>query len=149
MFSNLRARQVLFHKGQAALNDYYYALTDEGVNRAQAAMKACAYVGPTPVPLEDYVNSVEAQTIRDETAQRQELLEAFADISISHEMLDILGPAINSGAGLFLYGAPGNGKTTLAQRITNCFGQHIWIPHALIEDGQIIKLYDAACHEAI
>lgn len=149
MFSNLRARQVLFHKGQAALNDYYYALTDEGVNRAQAAMKACDYVGPTPVPLEDYVNSVEAQTIRDETAQRQELLEAFADISISHEMLDILGPAVNSGAGLFLYGAPGNGKTTLARRITKCFGQHIWIPHALIDDGQIIKLYDAACHEAI
>jgi predicted ATPase with chaperone activity len=101
------------------------------------------------VPLEDYVNSVEAQTIRDETAQQQELLEAFADISISAEMLDILGPAVNSGAGLFLYGAPGNGKTTLARRITKCFGQHIWIPHALIDDGQIIKLYDAACHEAI
>ncbi len=149
LFNSLRSRQIIFHKGQAALNDYYYALTDEGVNRAQVALKACAYVGPTPVPLEDYVNSVEAQTIRDETAQQQELLEAFADISISTEMLDILGPAVNSGAGLFLYGAPGNGKTTLARRITKCFGQHIWIPHALIDDGQIIKLYDAACHEAI
>src|SRR5690606_30575262 len=60
-----------------------------------------------------------------------------------------LGPAINSGAGLFLYGQPGNGKSTLAQRITMCFGQQIWIPHSIFEDGQLIKLYDAAFHEVV
>jgi hypothetical protein len=60
-----------------------------------------------------------------------------------------LGPAINSGAGLFLYGAPGNGKTTLARRITACFGQDVWIPRTLVEDGQLIKLFDAAYHEAV
>ncbi len=53
---------------------------------------------------------------------------------------------MNSGAGLFLYGEPGNGKSTLAKRITNCFGQLIWIPHAIIEDNQIIKLYDPSLH---
>ena len=56
---------------------------------------------------------------------------------------------MNSGAGLFLYGAPGNGKTTIAKRITHCFGQHIWIPRTITEDGQFIKLFDAACHEAV
>ncbi|MCE9524846.1 MAG: AAA family ATPase, partial [Planctomycetales bacterium] len=61
--------------------------------------------------------------------------------------LDTLGPAINSGAGLFLYGAPGNGKTTLAKRMTMCFGQSIWIPRTLTDDGQFLKLYDAAYHE--
>jgi predicted ATPase with chaperone activity len=64
-------------------------------------------------------------------------------------LFETLGPAINSGAGLFLYGNPGNGKSTLARRITMCFGQHIWVPQALIEDGQIIKLYDTAYHEPI
>ena len=59
-----------------------------------------------------------------------------------------LGPAVNSGAGLFLYGSPGNGKSTLARRITSCFGQYIWVPFALIEGGQLIKLYDSAYHEA-
>src|SRR6188768_562093 len=75
-------------------------------------------------------------------------MAAFNGISIESELLDSLGPAVNSGAGLFLYGAPGNGKTTVAKRITRCFGQHVWIPQTLIEDGQFIKLYDAAVHEA-
>ncbi len=145
----LRSRQVLVHQGQAAVGDYCYALTEQGVGRARSAMQACSYVGPVPVPLDEYVMSVEAQTIRAEPARREQLLAAFRGISIESELLDQLGPAVNSGAGMFLYGAPGNGKTTLAKRITNCFGQHIWIPRTLTEDGQFIKLYDAACHEAV
>src|SRR4029079_13962226 len=64
-------------------------------------------------------------------------------------LLAKLGPAVNSGAGMFLYGAPGNGKSTLAKRITSCFGQRIWIPHAIIESGQLIQYYDAAFHQIV
>jgi predicted ATPase with chaperone activity len=96
----------------------------------------------------DYVLATEAQTIRAEAPKQEQLRKAFADISVDEALFDSLGPAINSGAGLFLWGEPGNGKSTLAKRITVCFGQRIWIPHALIDDGQIIKLYDAAIHEA-
>jgi len=149
MLLALRSRQVLVHQGQAQLNDYYYALTEQGTSRARAAMQACNYVGPVPVPLDDYGMSVEAQTIRAEAARREQLTAAFTGISVPPELLDLLGPGINSGAGMFLYGAPGNGKTTIAKRITRCFGQHVWIPRTLTEDGQFIKLYDAACHEAI
>jgi predicted ATPase with chaperone activity len=149
MLLALRSRQVLVHQGQAALNDYCYALTEQGIQRARAAMQACSYVGPVPVLLDEYNMSVEAQTIRAEPARREQLTAAFRGISIEPELLDSLGPAVNSGAGMFLYGAPGNGKTTLAKRITHCFGQHIWIPRTLTEDGQFIKLYDAACHEAV
>ncbi|MEM9186189.1 MAG: AAA family ATPase [Planctomycetota bacterium] len=149
LLAGLRARQIVFHQGQAQLNDYHYALTDQGAERARAAMEACAYVGPAPVPLEDYIVSVEAQSIRAEAAQKDQLADAFADINVEPQMLDVLGPAVNSGAGLFLYGAPGNGKTTVAKRITKCFGSHIWLPHTLIDDGQVIKIFDAACHEEV
>jgi predicted ATPase with chaperone activity len=149
LFSALRSRQLLVHTGSAPLNDYYFALTDQGRNRAQQAMKTCAYVGSAPVLLEDYICSVEAQTLRAESPQREELEEAFSDICVEPTLFDQLGPAINSGAGLFLYGAPGNGKTTLATRMTACFGQDIWIPRTLTDDGQIIKLYDASVHEAV
>jgi hypothetical protein len=149
MLLALRSRQVLVHQGQAQINDYNYALTEMGVSRARSAMQACSYVGPVPVPLDDYTMSVEAQTIRAEAARREQLAAACAGISVPPDLLDLMGPAVNSGAGMFLYGPPGNGKTTIAKQITHCFGQHIWIPQTLTEDGQFIKLYDAACHEAI
>jgi predicted ATPase with chaperone activity len=149
VYHDLRTRQIMVHTGSAPLSDYTYSLTEQGRNRAQAYLEACGYSGAAPVPLADYVLSVQAQTIRAEAPRRTQLAEAFADISIRPELFESLGPAVNSGAGLFLYGAPGNGKSTLARRITMCFGQHIWIPQTLIEDGQIIKLFDSAYHETI
>jgi predicted ATPase with chaperone activity len=149
LLQTLRTRQILVHAGSAALNDYCYSLTEQGRERAQSYSSACAYSGPAPVPLMDYVISVEAQTIRAEAPRREQLERAFSDITIDAALFESLGPAINSGAGLFLYGAPGNGKSTLARRITMCFGQSIWLPQTLIEDGQLIKLYDSAYHEAI
>ncbi|QDU55095.1 ATP-binding protein [Aeoliella mucimassa] len=148
-FTVLRNRQHIAPTGSAMLGDYVYQLTDKGRERARLAMQDSAYTGPAPVPLEDYVDSVEAQTIRSEKPKRPQLEEAFSDINVEPEMLAQLGPAISAGKGMFIYGPPGNGKTTVAQRITRCFGQNILIPYAIIEDGQIIKLYDAACHERV
>ncbi len=149
VFGSLRTRQLLVHTGSAPFGDYYYTLTDQGTKQAQSAAKACAYVGPAPVPLMDYVISVEAQSITAESPRREELEHAFAGITIDPDLIDMLGPAVNSSAGMFLYGSPGNGKSTLAQRMTSCFGQEIWIPHAIIDSGQIIKLYDPSYHHAV
>lgn len=142
----LRSRRLVTHAGSSSFNDYVYALTDEGRARAQNFHSECAYVGPAPVPLMDYIISVEAQAIGDEPIRRAELVDAFQDISIEGELLDLLGPAISSGSGMFLYGAPGNGKSTLANRVTSCFGQEIWLPHAIIDGRQIITLFDPAYH---
>jgi predicted ATPase with chaperone activity len=145
----LRTRQLLVHRGSAPLNDYVYALTDQGREHAQGLLRACAYRGPAPVPLADYVMSVDAQTITTEAIKRKQLEQAFQDIVVNPTLFGKLGPAINSGAGLFLYGAPGNGKTTLAERITLCFGQNLWIPQALIVEGEIIKFFDQAYHHQV
>lgn len=146
LYQTLRAQQVIVHRAAAPFNDYYYCLTEAGRERAAALLRNCSYSGPAPVPLLDYVMSAEAQTLRDERPRRAQLKRAFGDISVDESLFESLGPAVNSGAGLFLYGEPGNGKTTLAQRITQCFGQAIWIPWAIYEDGQIIKFFDAAYH---
>ena len=131
------------------LGDHVYQLTDQGRERARLALRECAYAGPAPVPLEDYVDSVQAQTIRTEKPKKQQLEKAFSDINVEPEMLAQLGPAISAGKGMFIYGPPGNGKTTVAQRITRCFGQNILVPYALVEDGQIIKFFDASSHEPV
>lgn len=149
IFQSLRQRQLVVNSASAQLGDFVYTLTDQGRQRAKTALEQCSYLGAAPVPLDDYIVSVEAQTVRAEAPQKRHLQKAFSDITVEPDMLDMLGPAVNSGAGLFLYGAPGNGKTTLAKRITMCFGSSIWIPRTITEDGQFIKLFDAACHEPI
>jgi predicted ATPase with chaperone activity len=148
-FDVMRSRQLIAPTGSAMLGDYVYQLTDKGRERGQRAIAQCAYVGPSPVPLEDYVNSVGAQSIQAEKPKRTQLERAFNDIHVETDMYDRIGPAVTAGKGMFVYGAPGNGKTTLARRITHCYGQNILIPHAIVEDGQIIKLFDAACHEPV
>lgn len=146
LFDRLKSQRLLVHSGSGPLNDYIHALTEDGQRRARGWMNECSYIGPAPVPLMDYVISVEAQTVSDERIRRPDLVDAFHDISVAIELLDVLGPAVNSGSGIFLYGAPGNGKSTLAHRIMSCFSQEIWIPHAMIEGREVVKLFDPAYH---
>ena len=148
-FRNLKNNQIVAYANVAAAGDYEYFLTDTGRARARGYLDECGYVGTAPVPFEDYVKSVAAQTIAKEHPKEEDLRRAFSDLMISDAMFAALGPAINSGRGMFLYGYPGNGKTSIAERITRCFGSTIWIPRTISADGQVIKLYDPANHEAV
>ena len=60
-FQTLRTKQLVVHTGSAALNDYYYTLTEMGRERCETWLRACGYVGTAPVPIKDYVHSVEAR----------------------------------------------------------------------------------------
>lgn len=146
---SLRTRQLVVHTGSAPFNDYYYMLTEHGQKEARAYRQANPYVGPAPVPLRDYIISVEAQCISTESPTDEDLERACSEILIDRGLFDAIGPAMNSGAGMFLYGAPGNGKSTVAERITLCYGQELWIPRVIMEDDHLIKLFDASCHHEV
>jgi predicted ATPase with chaperone activity len=149
MLTEMKGRQHVVYAGTTSTSDFSYRLTDDGREQAKRYMQESMYVGPAPVRLEDYIASVHAQTITAEKPGRAQLDEAFSDLLIEEEMFARLGPAINSGKGMLLYGFPGNGKTSIAERITKCFGTTIWIPHAIFVEGAIIKLYDPEVHEAV
>jgi predicted ATPase with chaperone activity len=146
---NLKNQQIVAYTNAMTANDYLYSLTDTGRARARLYVEECSYVGSAPVPFDNYVKSVAAQTIAGEHPKEEDLRRAFSDLLISEEMFSILGPAINSGRGMFLYGYPGNGKTSIAERITRCFGSTIWIPKVIDVMGHILKLFDPANHEPI
>jgi len=149
ILQTLKNGQLAYYKDTAGMSDFTYALSEAGRTRARKLLDESMYVGPAPVPLEYYIESVKAQSITREKPGVAHVEEAFSDVLLSAKMRDRLGPAINSGRGLFLYGLPGNGKSTIAERITRCFGSDVWIPHAIFVAGEIIKFYDPQTHRVV
>ena len=147
LYWQLKQDQLVVYRGSAPMNDYVYQLTDLGRERGRRYAEHCSYFGSAPVSLTDYILSVSAQSLTKQHPTRDDLEKAFDDLLISARMMTRLGPAINSGRGMFLYGAAGNGKTSIAERVTRAFGQYIWIPRAIGVDGEIIRLFDPSSHE--
>lgn len=147
LLRQMKSDQIVVHKGAAAMNDYQYQLSDVGRERARRLSEHCTYSGAAPVALCDYITSVEAQSLVNLRPTKEDLHKAFEGLLLNPKILDRLGPAINSGRGMFLFGPPGNGKTSIAERVTGAFGKTIWIPRAIGVDGEIIRLYDPVNHE--
>jgi hypothetical protein len=125
---------------------YRYALTDLGRDRALQFMEVSRYVGPAPVPLEQYTAYVRACMAARPYVDRERLARGFDQLIVNRGMFDQLGPAVNSGKSLFLYGAPGNGKTVLAEGIGRALGSEMYVPHAVDIDGQVITIFDPVSH---
>ncbi len=149
LLRQLKTDQLVVHKGAAPMNDYQYELTDLGRERGRRYVQHCSYFGSAPVSLGDYIASVAVQSLTNQHPSPEALHRAFTDLLLNKKMLERLGPAVNSGRGLFLYGAPGNGKTSIAERVTASFGRHIWIPRALGVDGEIVRLFDPVTHHEV
>jgi hypothetical protein len=149
LLRELKNNQLLAYRAGAPMNDFLYQLTDLGRERAKRFWGHCTYFGAAPVSLEDYIASVRAQSLAAQPTTAERLRQAFGDLVLSQRMLDRLGPAMNSGRGLFLFGAAGNGKTSIAERVTRAFGQEIWIPRAIGVDGEIMRVFDPANHEEL
>ena len=146
LLGDLKQRLFLAYKNTAGFNDFYYALTEQGRQKALLAREQSNYIGTAPVPFADYLTGIEKQSIRNEHPGRPELEHAMAGLVLPDDFFDRLGPAVNSARGIFLYGAPGNGKTEVATRIARCFTETVYIPKTLIVEGQLIRLFDPQCH---
>ncbi len=146
IITNMKNEQLLGYIGQAALNDYVVKLTELGRERGKRYNEFCTYFGAAPVPFDQYVASVGAQTINDQNPTEEDLQRAFSDLLIDPAMMLKLGPAVNSGKGMFLFGYPGNGKTSIAERVTAAFGKYVWIPKAITVDRDIIRVFDPMNH---
>lgn len=129
---------------------YRYRISDAGRLRAALFLESNHYVGVAPVPFEQYRNyMLQYQQAMPQTATRERVREAFKHLVISQHVLDQLGPAINAGHSMFVYGPPGNGKTVISQAIRKLLMGHIAIPHAIEVEGAIIRFFDPVNHEPI
>src|SRR3989442_3407188 len=128
---------------------YRYALTDLGRDRAQQYLQVNQYVGPAPVPLASYVAAMQALQAARGYIDRERLRNGFTHLIVEDDVLDQLGPAVNAGKAIFLYGPPGNGKTVIAEGMGRALGGDMYLPYAIDVDGQTITLYDPINHQSL
>ena len=128
---------------------YLYNMTNKGSLRANELIERSAYSGPAPVSLSQYWEAVQSQSVNRVVVTRRAVRDAFRPWVISDRLLNQLGPAINSARSMFLFGPPGNGKTTLAETASKLLGGSIYVPYALEHDGHVIKVFDTIFHTAL
>ena len=133
-------------EGGFSERSFQYVIASKGRSKVQEVLDRNQYAGPAPVPLDEYIKMVKTQSVGEMIIDQAAIRQAFSHIVISDKMLDKVGPAANSARSLFLYGPPGNGKTTIAEGISNMLGGLVLIPYAVEIDGQIIKVFDPLNH---
>ncbi|MBY8977249.1 AAA family ATPase [Rhodobacteraceae bacterium NNCM2] len=123
-----------------------YALTAKGKVWAVEALSQSEWAGPCPVTLEAFHAQAKNQSIRAKTLTQPVLESVFSKLTLADHLMEQLGPAVNSGASMLLYGPPGNGKSSIATALCEAFRDHVYLPHAIAVDSQVIALFDPTVH---
>jgi predicted ATPase with chaperone activity len=129
---------------------FVYAITEAGSGRAKDAIDRCQYVGPAPVTIKDYVETCKKQTRGHFSVTNRVMRQILSHLVLPEKTFQKVGPAVNSGLPIFLYGPSGNGKTSIARAIGKLVTeQEIYIPHAIFVEGQVILVYDSVNHQLV
>ncbi len=142
------ARKLLVATGAAGLA-MQYELSEQGRAWAMEALQSSVYAGPAPVTLSDFCARVERQKITNEKVTYGNIRAALTGYDVSDALINRIGPALNSGRAVLLYGPPVNGKTTVAQSFADVFKSVIYVPYAVMIDGQIMRVFDPSLHHPI
>jgi hypothetical protein len=151
LVESIRAEKLIEVRGATGSGSasYRYALTDLGRDRARQYLDANQYVGPAPVPLAEYIREMKALAAARGFIDRERLRAGFSHLIIDDKVLEQVGPAVNAGKAVFLYGSPGNGKTVIAEGMGRALGGDLYVPHAIDVDGQTITVFDPIAHESL
>ncbi|MBD3624595.1 MAG: ATPase [Rhodobacteraceae bacterium] len=138
--------ETLGNRGASQTAELRYQLTDSGRARALDALQQSEYYGPMPVPLESYWKQTARQSISEAVITQERLEGSMGHLVLPAGMLDQLGPAVNSGRSVLLYGPPGNGKSSISNGIRDALGDNIYVPQFLEYAGQVISVFDPIVH---
>jgi hypothetical protein len=147
MMYRLLQREQLCDTRAMVGNDYEISLTSRGRGLAEVALKKSQYCGPAPVPLAVYSKAASAQAVK-LNVTADSLRRDLSDLVVPDHVINELGAALMTGGAIVLYGATGNGKSSLAERLPRVFDDFIYVPHAVEVSGQIVTVFDPLVHHA-
>lgn len=145
-------RQLLYTLGTRNSEnplDMGYTMTEEGKRWTVDALARLHYTGPAPVPIATFNEQVSLQKLSNEIITQARVDECVGELDLPRNIIEQIGPAMNSGRAVLLYGPPGNGKTTVALRIASVFQDVIYVPYAVEVEGQIIRVFDPSIHKEV
>jgi hypothetical protein len=129
--------------------DLSYSFTDEGRRWTIDALNRLRYTGPAPVTLDEFNDQVNMQKLTNEIVSFDRIRKSVGDLTFDDSIIEQCGPALNSGRAMLLYGPPGNGKTSVAHCFANVFNDVIYVPYAIMVEGQIIRVFDPQIHHSL
>ena len=136
----------LGNDGESIVAGMQFLINTAGRERARELIELNQYAGPAPVPIEVYNAVARHQARIDTVLDRAMLREAFANLVLPDVFIDRLGPALNARQAVFLYGPPGNGKTSIAEACARILGPPLFVPKALYVHGEVIRFFDPIHH---
>ncbi len=151
IIDSLRKDHLIAVKGATQLSklSYTFNLSQSGIQKATELLNVSSYSGPAPVAFKDYLNVIEIQTVKSIIVNKETIRASFSDLVLTDSFFQQIGPAVSSGKSLFLYGPPGNGKTTIAEKIGDLMPDEIYVPYAVNIEGEIITIFDQVTHEVV
>jgi hypothetical protein len=127
----------------------HYRITDRGREFAARCLEVCGYIGPTPVRLEGYAAMLRWQFANSPPVEPEHVAAALSGLVVSPKAAQLAGLAVSSGRSLFVYGPPGNGKSSLGRQIHSALQGDYWIPYAISVGNTVIRVFDDQSHQRI
>ncbi|WP_371379426.1 AAA family ATPase [Thalassotalea aquiviva] len=139
-----------FDKGNEKQNQQMrYVLSHLGRAEAQKAFQRSGYLGPAPVPIGQYNDICKKQSSRQRVVTRDSLQQAFTKQTFSEELINHIGPSLNSKKPILIYGHAGTGKSYFCRHLNLVFGDAVLIPYAIEVNNDIIQVFDPEIHQVL
>jgi hypothetical protein len=149
LLEQFRADRLLEVLGEAGPFGYRYTVSERGRERAARLFEVSGYVGPAPVSLGEYTTLLEWQLARTPPISPAQVRAVLSGLVLPSQTEHLAGLAASSGRSLFLSGPPGNGKTTLGRLLHGALQGHLWVPHSIGIDSNIIRVFDPQVHHPV
>jgi predicted ATPase with chaperone activity len=134
---------------QTGQDSSHYKITQRGRELAMRLLEVGGYIGPAPVRLESYAAMLRWQFATMPPVLPEHVVAALSGLVLDPKAAQLAGLAVSSGRSLFVFGPPGNGKSSLGRQIHSALQGEYWVPYCISVDKNVIRVFDEQSHHRV